>query len=123
VEFVGHIGGYTYAVALQGNYAYIGEGPSLTILDISDPASPTVVGKTDSLPDFVADIVVSGSYAYVADMYDGLRVVDVSDPTNPVEVGTCDTPFDARGVAVAGGYAYVADRSALRVLFLRRLYV
>ena len=38
VEFIGHIGGPTYAVAVQGNYAYVGEGPSLTILDISNPA-------------------------------------------------------------------------------------
>ena len=30
VEFVGHIGGATWAVAVQGDYAYIGEGPRLT---------------------------------------------------------------------------------------------
>ncbi len=43
VEFVGQVGGRTNAVAVQGNYAYIGEGPRLTILDITDPALPTVV--------------------------------------------------------------------------------
>jgi hypothetical protein len=41
VELVGHIGGVTDAVFVQGNYAYIGEGPRLTILDISNPASPS----------------------------------------------------------------------------------
>ena len=50
VEFVGHIGGVTHAVAVQGSYAYIGEGPRLTILDISNPASPIVVGKTLPMP-------------------------------------------------------------------------
>jgi len=111
VEFVGHIGGATYAVALQGNYAYIGEGPRLTILDISNPASPTVLGKTLPLPDTVRRVAVAGSYAYVADYDGGLRVVDVSTPSNPMEVGFYDTPGDAYGVAVAGDYAYVTGVS------------
>ena len=110
VEFVGHIGGTTKAVAVQGNYAYIGEGGALTILDISNPASPTVVGKTAPLPDIVQDVYVSGDYAYIADSGGGLRVMDVSNPSNPTEMGFCDTPGRAYGVAVAGGYAYVADR-------------
>ena len=52
VEFVGHIGGPTFAVSVQGNYAHIGEGSALTILDITNPAAPAVVGKADPLPDF-----------------------------------------------------------------------
>jgi hypothetical protein len=31
VELVGHVGGITNAVAVQGNYAYIGVGPRLLI--------------------------------------------------------------------------------------------
>ena len=107
VEFVGHIGGATYAVAVQGNYAYIGVGPRLVILDISNPASPTVVGKTPPLSDIVQDIAIAGSYAYIADGDAGLRVVDVSTPANPTEVGFYDTPRVAMGVTCAGGYAYV----------------
>ena len=109
VELVGHIGGVTEAVFVQGNYAYIGEGPRLTILDISSPVSPTVVGKTPPWPDFVQDIYVSGSYAYIAADRAGLRVVDVSDPAAPAEAGLYDAPYHVNGVAVAGGYAYVAD--------------
>jgi len=110
VEFVGHIGGTTCAVAVQGDYAYFGEGPRLVILDISNPASPTVVGKTPLLPDIVQGMAVAGGYAYVADGWDGgLRVVDVSNPANPTEVGFYNTPGYADGVAVAGDYTYVAD--------------
>jgi hypothetical protein len=43
VEFVGQIGGATRAVSIQGDYAYIGLGPRLAVLDISNPAAPTVV--------------------------------------------------------------------------------
>jgi hypothetical protein len=39
----------------------------------------------------------------------GLRVIDVSNPSSPREVGFYDTPGNARGVAVSGSYAYVAD--------------
>lgn len=45
VEFVGQIGGVTYAVA-RGNYAYIGVGLRLVILDVSIRAHPTFVGQT-----------------------------------------------------------------------------
>jgi hypothetical protein len=55
------------------------------------------------------DVAVSGSYAYVADNWAGLRVIDVSNPSSPREVGFYDTPGYAYGVAVSGTYAYVAD--------------
>lgn len=39
-------------------------------------------------------------------------MIDVSNPANPARVGGCDTSDFSRSVAVAGNYAYVADRSA-----------
>ncbi len=47
VERVSHLGGPTNAVAIQGIYAYLGIGPRLVILNVSDPAHPSVVGQTD----------------------------------------------------------------------------
>jgi hypothetical protein len=87
LEYTGRIGGWITGMAVQGSYAYIGEGSGLTILDISNPASPTTVGRTSPMPGILEDVAVSGDYAYVADGDGGLRVVDVSDPANPVEVG------------------------------------
>lgn len=112
VEFVGHIGGRTDAVAVQENYAYVGEGLRLIILDISDPTIPTLVGKTPPLPDVIRDIAVDGDVAYVAAGSDGLRIVDVSNPATPIEVGFYDIPQIAQGVALAGNMAYVAAGSA-----------
>ena len=58
-----------------------------------------------------------GIYAFVADLYIGLRIIDVSDPTNPTEVGFYDTPGDIRDVYVSWNYAYVADGSpGLRII-------
>ena len=53
VEYIGQVGGSTLAVSVQGSYAYIGQGPHLAILDISNQASPIVVEKTAPLPDIV----------------------------------------------------------------------
>jgi len=92
VECVGQIRGVTYAVALRGNYAYIGVGPCLVILDVSIRAHPTFVGQTGVLPDLVRGVAAGGNYAYVADGSSGLRIVEVSDPSNPTQVGTHDTP-------------------------------
>ena len=39
----------------------------------------------------------------------GLQVIDVSIPSRPLRVGSYDTSGDSQGVAVSGGFAYVAD--------------
>lgn len=109
VEFISHIGGRTHAVAVQGNYAYVGEGPSLTILDVTNPAAPAVVGRSPVLPEIVNGVAVAGNYAYVADLTGGLRIIDVANPAAPTEAGFFDTADHAVGVAVAGSYVYVAD--------------
>jgi hypothetical protein len=120
VEYVGHMGGSTYAIAVHGNYAYVGEGPCLVVMDVSNPAAPVVVGRTLPMPDIVFDIVVAGDFAYVADIDGGLRVVSLADPSGPVEVGFYDTPGEAVGVDVGAGYAYIADNFAgLRVVDIR----
>ena len=117
MEYVGQIGGTTVAVAVSGDYAYLGEGPRLIILDVSDPASPLVVGQTEPFPGTVEGGTVAGNYAYVAANDGGLQVVNVSNPAAPAETGFCDTPGRASDVAVSGAYAYVAvDGGGLRVM-------
>lgn len=108
VELVGQIGGPAYAVAAQDNYAYVGVGPSLVILDVFAPTRPALVGQLGPWPYLVQDVAVVGMYAYVADSFGGLRVVDVSVPTDPREIGSA-AAGDAHGVVVVGDYAYVAD--------------
>jgi hypothetical protein len=56
---------------------------------------------------FPYDICISGGYAYLADLEDGLLILDVADPGNPILVGS--TPMSAcQGVEILGTYAYVA---------------
>ena len=108
-EVAGQFGGSTYAVAVQGNYAYVGVGPRLVTLDISDPERPAVVGRTAVLPGVVQDVAVAGNHAYATTGEGGLRVINIVDPAVPAEVGFYDTPRWAGDVAVAGSHVYVSD--------------
>jgi hypothetical protein len=108
-QVVGQIGGPTQAVAVQGDYAYVGVGLRLIVLDVTNPITPTEVGSTPPFPYFVEDIALSGTRAYVAAGGAGLRIVDISNPGNPTEVGAWDSPGYAEGVAVEGNIAYLAD--------------
>ena len=118
VDFIGQIGGGSpQAVAVQGNYAFIGLGSRLAVLDISDPTSLHVVGKTQPFPCFPLAIAISSGYAFIADGLAGMRVVNISDPFNPVEIGFYNTPGSADDLAVSGSYAYVViDEVGLHVV-------
>ncbi len=54
------------------------------------------------------NIVIDGSYAYVADGRSGLKIVDISDPNNIVTVGSLKTN-NAFGITVGNTYSYIAD--------------
>jgi hypothetical protein len=108
VRLVGQIGGGCGAVQVVGNYAYIGEGQKLRILDVSNPASPVPLGRV-LFPETVVGVFVSGGLAYVSDRMSGLQIIDVTNPTAPTLRGSCKTPYIAYGVYVSGSLAYVAD--------------
>ena len=121
-DFVHRVGsvitpGVAYSVAVAGNHTYVADGASgLQVVDITNPASPTIVGSVDT-PGYAFGVAVVGNHAYVADYYSGLQVVDISNPASPAIVGSVDTPGEAQGVAVAGTHAYVADYfSGLQIL-------
>jgi hypothetical protein len=108
VALEGQTGGTADGVAVQGQYAYIGVGQRLVIVDISDPAQPALAGQTDLLPGTVFDVVVAGDYTYLACFINGLRIIDVSDPEAPFEAGFCETGADAMDVALDGKLAYTS---------------
>ena len=53
-------------------------------------------------------VTVVSNYAYVADLWGGLKIINVSDKIRPILVGSIATQ-NAMGVTVVGNYAYVAD--------------
>ena len=85
--------------------------PGTVMIDITNPASPAIVGSVDTPAD-ASGVAVAGDYAYVADDFSGLRVVDIANPESPVIVGSVDNvdyPEYTDNVSVANGYAYVTS--------------
>lgn len=109
LEVVGQVGGPTQAITVQGNYAYIGVGLRLVILDVSNPAALQEAGATQPFEGFVEGVAVVNNIAYVACGSAGLYLVDVSNQAHPLKVAVYDSPGYAEGVAVSGRYAYEAD--------------
>lgn len=98
-------------IAVQGSYAYVPDygNHQVSVVDVSNPASPQVVGSTPQagtaggLPCITSagqsycsspyDMVVSGTHAYVGNFesdvnFGSFTTIDVSDPTHPVAVAT-----------------------------------
>ena len=72
--------------------AYVADGADgLQIIDVSNPASPTLVGSVDT-PGEAQDVVITGDRAYVADGLGGLQIVNVSAPNHPAIIGSVATP-------------------------------
>jgi len=115
VELVGQIGGSTKAVFVRDNYAYIGEGTRLVILDVSNPAQPKLLSKSPVLSDLVRDIFVTADYAYVANGNGGLSIINVSNPYNLTTESNFATPD--RALHVANGHVYLAtDSNDLKII-------
>ena len=95
--------------------------PTETALpDTATPEPPVLLSEVGALDELgsVADVHVSGEYAYLADSSGGLQVVDISDPANPARVSVFESPGSTRGqgVFVAEPYLYLADGQGVRIL-------
>ena len=114
VNLIGQLGGILKGAAIAGNYAFLAEGARLTILDISNPAVPVVVGKTAPFAELIQGISISpdGNHAYLAVGNLGLRVVDTVTKTSPVEVGYYAWGASANSISVVSGdYVIATDTS------------
>jgi len=95
-----------YGVAVAGDYAYVVGDVGLQIINISNPAAPTLEGDFDSYKP-IDDICLRGRIAYVAAAYAGLIAFDISDPGNPVLIGRLHNADPTRGLDVLGDKAYL----------------
>ncbi|MBI5654423.1 beta-propeller domain-containing protein [Candidatus Uhrbacteria bacterium] len=104
--------GSLFDIAISGTKAYVANnsGQSLAIVDISNPATPSVQ-KTVSIPGFDAyGLTVSGNYAYVTSWNLGsMKVVDVSVPASASVVGTVSTGGGSNSVSISDNLAYVSS--------------
>lgn len=107
------------SIAYANNYAYLGRviggGREFYVFDVSNPASPVLVGQVD-LGGTLNDLVVVGNYVYGASTDDNgeLTVINVSTPSAPsvaynnLTVGNSgNNTADALSIASDGSYLYL----------------
>lgn len=95
------------AVALAGSRAYISSFGRIRALDLSNPASPVLLGEhiTDG---YARQIKVVGDLVYVANDSSGMHIIDFSNPASPVAAGTSDVDgVSVWGLDVVGTTAYL----------------
>lgn len=106
---VGQFDWIPYALETVADIGYIctlGEG--VLVYDFSDPSTPIFLDEHYDGGD-AGDIVISGNYAFVADVEDGLEILDITDPENLVEVAQFNDGGIARNVFVQENIAYVSE--------------
>lgn len=98
-------------IARSGDYLYVprsGTGnPQMNIVDISNPANPTIVNSSSVKT--VRNCIVEGNYLYTSG--DGnINVFNISAPSSPSLVWSSPVPptWNAFDIAVKNGYVYVA---------------
>ena len=116
LKLIGTIPGSATTVHLHGTVAYVTDGPQIRFFDITNPASPTLLGSY-TFPQNVYGVRVEGSVAYAAVDFYGLGVLDVSDPSAPTLLAALETGGQALSVDVSGTTAVLANRlSGLEVI-------
>ncbi len=118
LSFLGQTGGISRAVTYDGTYAYLNVGPRVLILDVSDPAHPTVVGDTGVLAGVPLHMAKVGHYLYVGFPGDGLAIMDVATPSAPRMVTTLWPGEYIWRVKVYGNRAYVVGLRHFHILDL-----
>jgi len=93
-------------VVFSGSYAYVIDGDTFKIVDMSDPSNPLEIGHY-STPSWCSKVVVSHPYAYLESDH-AIWILDVSTPSAPVKVGAYFAPYYIHDMAVSEPYLYVA---------------
>lgn len=114
-ETAGQWGGVLRAIALDGSTAFVGMGPRLASLEVSDAAKPRLLGRSQPLADLVHQVILAEDLAFLAAGRAGVAVLDVSDPAAPQVVGQLNT-FDGReahinSIARDGSTLFAATRA------------
>lgn len=106
----------TQFVDVEGDYAYVADadfgGTGLTIVDVSDPENPAIVGSYGAANQaFGLDVVTDGDdvTVYLANGFSGLVVLDASDPAAITELGSLPIGSNAVDVAVLDDVAYLVS--------------
>lgn len=109
-----------WGVRVRGTTAFVSDGlQGLVVVDVSDPASPAVVGRVETGGQ-ARGLAMDEDTVYVAAGSGGLVVVDVSDLAAPTVLSRTLMPGSAIRVDYSDGRAFVAAWNDARVYDVSR---
>lgn len=96
-------------IAASGDYAFVDSSDVVKVVDLADPAAPSVVHRIELkyYYDDVEAITTAGDLLYLASTAGEVWVYDIADPASPARIGTYAEPYPL-DVAVGGDRVYVA---------------
>lgn len=102
--------GSAWDLVVSGGMAYVAAGPSLQIVDVSNPAAPASRGSL-VLGGTLKGVAVdpSRNLAVIAGTTPGLMTVNVANPAAPQLLGTVSWGGGPRDVEIKDNFAFVAD--------------
>jgi hypothetical protein len=112
------VGSDPLSMYVQGRYAYMANltNNQVSIVDISNPLAPAVVGTTTVGGNYhPSSITVQGKFAYVGNYQNSsIAVLDVSNPTKPSLIATSSNMsggnlMNLYAISVQGRYAYTVN--------------
>lgn len=117
IELVGQTGGFVTIMALDGDRAYVATGPGLTVLDVSDPAAPRLVGASDVLPihGAFAHLAATGGLVFATVSGNAMQVFDVPRTGRPVRLGEIPG-YSKAPIVAADGHLFVSSGPTLFAL-------
>jgi hypothetical protein len=108
-------------LAVHGHYAYVGAGPSLLVIDVSDPGHPQRVAYR-LLPDMAKQVAVSTGRVYVltdTDPYhqgdNHVLIFDIDNPLIPLFISDYG-PANIDCIAISGLKLYLGSNQGLSIM-------
>ena len=116
---IAQLGGNVTSVVADMNLAYVGVGPRVVALDLSDPLAPVELGRSEPLGGVVQDLCLAQDVLYVAAEDDGVHVISLFSQALLGGLAHIETSQAARCLELLGDWLYVAEGDGLRVLDVR----
>lgn len=106
-------------VGCSGSTVAVGElgGTAVLLYDVTNPASPTLVGGLAATFGAIGALKYSGNNVLVEGAH-GLILIDASNPSSPRIASTVGTPTAVDSIALSGSHAVAATTNGTSIEFL-----
>ena len=115
------------SVVVYGNYAYVGESGAIAIVDVSNPASPKVVGTFGSgtIPGgstvvvelYNNELIVRASPAYITPPPSQLLIYSLATPLSPILLGKTSLVYNSNDYSAIEEFTLSNDHAFLTSWF------